>query len=72
MASGNELCPADPAHGEVLPPKDGKSRFYCPHVAHDGRASSHPLGADKPTRAYFTRGEVAARRLAETPEETRE
>ena len=59
-------CPLVPEHGEVLPPKDGKSRYYCPHQEHDGRPKSHRLGEKAHSRAYFTKEEVQSGVLVES------
>lgn len=54
------LCPADPAHGPLVPwtGQPGRS-FYCPAAAHDGRPASHPLGAAPSARPFFSIDEVA-------------
>lgn len=52
------VCPLVPEHGALNPPKDNKSRFYCAHQSHDGRPSTHPLGAAPQTAAFFTRAEA--------------
>ena len=56
-------CPAVPEHGAVLPPKDGKSKYYCSHQGHDGRPKTHKLGAAAQTRAFFSKAEVESGEL---------
>lgn len=51
------VCPVNPAHGSVVPVVHG---WYCPHVDHDGRLRSHPLGEAPRTRNHFTTAEIEA------------
>ena len=57
-------CPSNPEHGPLIPPKDGKGAWLCPHHAHDGRPASHPLGAAPSVRSRFTLSEASSGHLA--------
>lgn len=52
------VCPVDPRHGRVLDAPGERFSWYCPHQEHDGRPSTHALGAAPSTRSYFTTEEV--------------
>jgi len=52
------ICPGDEAHGEMVW-MDQAQRWYCPHVDHAGRPSSHPSGASQPSKAFYDTSEVA-------------
>lgn len=49
------LCPVD---GGLLLVLKGARGLYCSNVAHNGRPSTHPLGASEPTPAFFDRDQV--------------
>jgi hypothetical protein len=56
-------CPADTAHGPLLPDRSPAADGYgwtCPHVAHDGRLRTDPAGAASQSRRRFTTAEVTA------------
>lgn len=52
LRAGVLRCPSVPEHGILRVSERG--RLWCPHQDHDGRPSSHPLGAAAPTPCYFT------------------
>lgn len=52
LRGGVLRCPPHPEHGILRVSATG--RLWCPHQDHDGRPSTHPLGAADPTPRYFT------------------
>lgn len=52
------FCPiGGPDHGTPIHmPNSGL--YHCPHIDHDGRLSSHPMGPAKVTRSFFTEQEA--------------
>lgn len=56
------LCPASPDHGPLL---EIEGRLRCIHQSHDGRPTTHKLGAAPMTKSLFSLDEaIAAARSA--------
>ena len=49
-------CPD--GHGKVYESTVTQGRYFCVHVAHNGRPVSHPDGPAPQTRKFFTEEEV--------------
>lgn len=52
------VCPIDPRHGPLL---EIDNRLRCIHQEHDGRPSTHSLGAAPMTRSVFSLDEALRR-----------
>lgn len=60
-------CPIEPLeHGRMTFMQPPSTRQYCAHQSHDGRPSTHPLGASEPTRCMWPKGTEALRKAVIT------